>query len=592
MTRIVNLKIKNFRGIKSLDQNFDAQFICLIGRGDSCKTTILEAISSVLSPNYRISFYDPDFYNSNTDENIEIEVTLIDFPQEFQLENKYGRYKKKYDASTKKIIADITIDNDDMKDSITIKLTIDKHLEPQWTIIGRLAQEPINISAHDRAKLNCFLVADYTDRHFSWNKGNPLYSLLNSIDGDASENKNIIVDILRIAKNKIDAEDFGKTKEAIQIVEENARALGLNISDAKTAIDFRDIAINDGKIYLNDKDNIPFRLKGKGTKRIASMAIQLSLAKKCGGIILIDEVEQGLEPDRIKQVVRSLAKDNQTQIFITTHSRDAVEELTTENLFLTKRNDDNGTVAVVGLPNKPDLQGTIRACPEAFFAKKIIICEGATEIGICRALDKYRTTKGNPNMVSLDCTYIDGNGENLFIRVDECKAFFNKLCVFMDSDTNGKLLKNKTGQELGTQKEKKNIWIEQDGIAVFDCADNNNIEKQVIMDLPWNAVQKLIQYVIKIKYQTESQLINEIKKKYPDLQNITTICSETADLRNALAEIASGKKGQDGKKHDSWFKRIDHGEFLGEVIFSCFDALSGTHLKDKMLEPLLKWIDE
>lgn len=63
MAKIHTLKISNYRGIKKLEHVFDTKsFICLIGRGDSGKTTLLQAIAAVLSPNWDYKFYDSDFY--------------------------------------------------------------------------------------------------------------------------------------------------------------------------------------------------------------------------------------------------------------------------------------------------------------------------------------------------------------------------------------------------------------------------------------------------------------------------------------------------------------------------------------------------
>ncbi len=45
MARIFELEIKNYRGIKQFSERFDKDIICLIGWGDTGKTTILEAIS-------------------------------------------------------------------------------------------------------------------------------------------------------------------------------------------------------------------------------------------------------------------------------------------------------------------------------------------------------------------------------------------------------------------------------------------------------------------------------------------------------------------------------------------------------------------
>ena len=76
MAKLHSITIKNFRGIKYFEHKFYSdKFICLIGKGDSGKSTILEAISYVLSPNWNITFYDSDFYNCNTNDSIVIEAT-------------------------------------------------------------------------------------------------------------------------------------------------------------------------------------------------------------------------------------------------------------------------------------------------------------------------------------------------------------------------------------------------------------------------------------------------------------------------------------------------------------------------------------
>jgi len=67
MSIIHTLKIKNYRGIKEFEHVFNNQsFICLIGKGDSGKTTILQAIGAVMSPNWDVRLYDTDFYNGDT----------------------------------------------------------------------------------------------------------------------------------------------------------------------------------------------------------------------------------------------------------------------------------------------------------------------------------------------------------------------------------------------------------------------------------------------------------------------------------------------------------------------------------------------
>ena len=49
--RIRKINIKNFRGIKELDWSLPAEDIfCLIGKGDSSKSTLLEAMALLHKP--------------------------------------------------------------------------------------------------------------------------------------------------------------------------------------------------------------------------------------------------------------------------------------------------------------------------------------------------------------------------------------------------------------------------------------------------------------------------------------------------------------------------------------------------------------
>ena len=171
MAKIIKLKVSNYRCIQNFEQTFKNQnFICLIGRGDSGKSTLLKAISLVLSPNWNLTFLDSDFFNGNIENPIEIEISLIDFPESFLLEEKFGLYISGYDKDTGEIHNEI---HDSHEKVLTIRLTVDKDLAPDWRIVNFRSNETVEIKSRDRAKLNTFLVADYIDKHFSWAQGSP-----------------------------------------------------------------------------------------------------------------------------------------------------------------------------------------------------------------------------------------------------------------------------------------------------------------------------------------------------------------------------------------------------------------------------------
>ena len=573
MAKIIHLDIKNYRGIRHLNLKFktDQNLICLIGRGDSGKTTILDAISSALSPNWNLNFYDTDFNNCDHSKNIEIIVSLIDIPEKFLSENKFGLYVRGLNTQNNSIIDDVSLEqlNEGFIPVLTVKLTVDSSLEPQWVVTNTREQEDKPIRGADRAHLNCYMISDYVDRHFSWNKGNPLYALLKTTNSDeASDNNNIVIQYLREAKEKIDKNDFENLENATILIKSQAAELGLDISKASTTLDSRELSTKDGRISLHE-NSVPFRLKGKGSKRLASIAIQSVLVRN-GGIMLIDEIEQGLEPDRVKQVIRSLNGHHAGQIFITTHSRDAITELGSEPLIFLLKNKETDDIEIRPFKHShEDLQKTIRACPEAFFAKKVIICEGATEIGICRAMDKWRRTNTKSQMSFKDCAYVDASGSTIVQRVKEINDAGLKTALFCDSDR----------QDINQNK----ICWKNDGVSILDCDDSLCLEEQVFKDLPWTGVKDLLQYA-------KNENPDSFDSAFSDFKDIpVNEWVETEKSRNKIiSEFKPKGKGGSGKE---WFKPIHHGEALGDIIFRHFDEIDvNTRLKN-ILTDLSDWID-
>lgn len=62
---IKHIAIENFRGIKNLDWHVDGRMICLLGPGDSTKTTVIDAIELALAPRWNVPFSDADFSATN-----------------------------------------------------------------------------------------------------------------------------------------------------------------------------------------------------------------------------------------------------------------------------------------------------------------------------------------------------------------------------------------------------------------------------------------------------------------------------------------------------------------------------------------------
>ena len=142
MARIFDLNIKNYRRFENFSYCFHGKnVICLAGRGDSGKSTILDAIAAVLSPAWNLSFYDNDFHDLNTEIPIEITATLIDIPDSWKVEDKFGLFYKGYDPAQNVIVEHY---DGELLPAIKVCLSIDKTLEPSWEIVNDISGERAN----------------------------------------------------------------------------------------------------------------------------------------------------------------------------------------------------------------------------------------------------------------------------------------------------------------------------------------------------------------------------------------------------------------------------------------------------------------
>lgn len=557
MAKIHTLKISNYRGIKKLEHVFDTKsFICLIGRGDSGKTTLLQAIAAVLSPNWDYKFYDSDFYEGKIENDIVIEASLYDLPDELLTDSKYGLHKRLL-TSDNQIIDDLSEEDDQSRDILTVKLVVKEDLEPQWFVTNnRESQEDMEIRHADRRRLNVFIVSDYIDRHFTWGKGTPLYSLL-KMDGNDFYTNNILLKAHRDAAKSVkelSTSSSGPIIDIIGNIKKTAGSLGLSLETIDAYIDFKNLLLNEGSVALHDDMGIPYRLKGKGTKRLLSIAIQLEIAKQKGGIILIDEIEQGLEPDRIKFLVRCLKESKNGQVFITTHSNNVLVELSAVDIFLKKKEEEKLIFF------DEDFQGCLRNNPNAFFAKRVLVCEGATEVGICRALDDHRISDAQDNIELLGISLVDGKGNEFIKYCTKFKEAGYDVCAFCDSD-------------LGDISDKKEE-LRDKGVIVVDCEKGNAIEQQLFQDLSWTKVLSLLEYAVVAN--KKMNILDQL-----DIKSFDEL-SDTKEYREKIGKKAT-KKG--------WFKRIDHGEKVGRIWFESLEELDGTTLGDEY-EELMKWINK
>ena len=260
MAKLRHLKISHFRGIDSFEQSFSNGITCIIGRGDSCKSTILDAIAYTFAQSWSLRLNDSDFYKCDPSSPIIIEGTVSDIPDDLIV--KYHNHLRGI-TSDGRLIDDMESDDAiEAQEVLTVRLSVSKDLEPSWDVVSYNGTEPSTIKSTDRGKLNIFSVSDYSDRHFSLNKGNPLYSLYRQLNNEPHpENENLVLNVVRDAKNAFDDNLGHRFESVIEKIKSVAGELGITLNEMKAMLDHKDIAISENKVSIHE-DGIPFHSWG------------------------------------------------------------------------------------------------------------------------------------------------------------------------------------------------------------------------------------------------------------------------------------------------------------------------------------------
>ena len=550
MARIHQLKINHFRGIKQFEQCFgDTNLIVLIGRRDSGKSTILRAISLVLSPAWNNTFADTDFYNLDTTKSIEIEVSLRCVPDKLLSDAKYGLYKRL--LVNGEIIDEISKSGEEPfvqeEDILTIKLVVDDTLQPKWYVVNDREKDNIEISHRDRALLDMFMIADYADNHFSYNKLSPLYALLKKELDTPETIEKKLVEVVRQAYRSIASNiSFPEFENVASEIKQQAMYLGIGFDDLKTSLEYKGNAYTESNITLHDGQNRPLGMYGKGSKRLLSIAIQLALAK-AGGIVLIDEIEQGLEPDRIVRVIRDMKGRVDGQIIVTTHSSYVLVEADYSQVYLFHQ----GAVSLVAFTEEE--QPILRTQPHAFFATRIICCEGKTEEGILRSFDTQLRSEGGFTVKGIAICN-GGGGDKFYKQAISLRKLGYDVTVFADADV----------EKLKHIQTK----AQEQGVRLILCEEGLSIEEQLSQDLSWKDVCRLVELAINLNSN-----LNILKSL--DLKSINEL-KELDEIRQIKFRLNIGQQA----KQQNWFKDISKGEALGEIWFSSRGTLKGQSLSN------------
>lgn len=538
---IRHLSIENFRGIKTLEWKPNAGLNCLVGPGDSAKTTILDAIELGLSPRWNEGFDDVEFYKADVSNPVKIIVTVAGVPDKLLIESKFGRFKRGWTDEGE--IRDEPDDDDEVV--LSVRLIVDESLEPQWHVVTDRPGGEVRISHLDRERLGVARLGAYIDRHLSWSRG----SALSGLTDDKDNLPGVLADAGRQTRKAIAGAALTGPEGAATKAQVLAEAVGVSPADSFVpGLDTQRISISQGAVSLHDGE-IPVRRAGLGTRRLVTFAIQSELMNR-GSALLIDEIEHGLEPHRIRRLLDLLRerseKGTEEQIILTTHSPVVVVELDAGMLWTV--GNIEGTVTLSSTDD--DLQDILRAAPEAFLGKRVLVCEGRTEVGFLRALDQCWVGQGDKSFGYHGVVPVDGGGSSAEVRARNLANQGYTVAYLCDSDVD---LKDKPA-------------LTSAGVKVVQWDDGLAIEQRIARDLPWDGLLEVI--ALAEETWSEASVHSTVSTWYqPGLSFGSASWQDSSQLREAIGKAAMGKR-KNGEKSGSksWFKTIGLGQKLGELV--------------------------
>ncbi|MFE4229963.1 ATP-dependent endonuclease [Arthrobacter sp. NPDC056886] len=561
--QIHDVLIENFRGIKQMEWRPGSGVTALVGPGDSGKTTILDALGLLFSPRWSHTFTDNDFHSpSAANAGLLIQATVIDPPAELLGLDAFMNYVRGVNPTT-----GVIVDEPDTETpALTIELRVDRYLEPTWQVVADRQSIPGVLRASHRAAFGVMRVGSDDVTDLRWSRNSALLRMTGA--EDQRPTGQTLIEASRAAKNAT-VNAFHELTGIADKVKVQARLLrGIraeaNLSAALNADSFQ---LGEGAVSLHSGE-VPMERHGLGSRRLTGIAVQMANSEDAR-VLLVDEVESGLEPFRIRHLLRALElrtsdKSPLTQVFVTTHSPVVLRELKHSNLAVV-RNEPHRTQAVV--PGSA-FQGALRKNAEAFLAPFVLICEGATEAGFARGV--YAHAEGDNLRLITAVATADAGGEGNLVPYAAAFADLGyRTAVFCDNDTN------------------TDLSALPPSTTLIRCDESKCTEQQIIESLSVDGLRRVLEHgMANSSHQAVTAAV--AARGCPAsvsgriLRGEAVSDAQLDDLRSALGSLAK-------KEGATWFKSTSGGELFAEIALADSQAIRADSTAARIVRELLAW---
>lgn len=295
---------------------------------------------------------------------------------------------------------------------------------------------------------------------------------------------------------------------------------------------------------------LPLANWGAGTRRLSALAV----AEQNQGdapIMVVDEVERGLEPYRQRILVRRLLA-GPSQVFVTTHSASAIAAASSASFWYID------TARRIGPLDVQKIGTHLESDPETFLSRFAIVAEGITELGFSSAL--LERALGSP-LPDHGIHVTDGGGHEATLGLLEALSSAGlRFGGFVDDEgkhpTRWQRLLTAQGQLLFR-------WASgrlEDNIV--NATEDQKLEELVTDPAGEKTGQRL---------RTLAERLGCVEKDFASLLATAGTGLKSEIIQAALGQVPKGKEAESKryKSHSQdWFKSEAGGRELARKVFT------------------------
>jgi putative ATP-dependent endonuclease of OLD family len=391
------IEVRNYRALENFVWQPNSGINVLLGPGDSGKTTLLSALNLFeRRPRQLLEF---DYYCRRTADGFDVTIVVTGLAiSDFAAERQQLPIRGWKGGL-------VSLAENGAEAALVLRAAGTPELDLEYSIISE-SGDAYQLTSRLRSQLNVLTLTrtDDASRDFRGSSS----SLLSKNFGEANLAQAARAALQHAVTSWADPEEAKTDLEAIKA---KFREHGLPHELLLGIVPPSGVAASQSVTAFSGteaKESIPFELAGDGTRQLSTLVLASRLLEKAP-ILLIDELEAGLEPHRQRVAAKLVrgANNEYGQTFIVTHAPAVVGALADAHHWQMTRGE--------ALHIPASLTSSIfKMQPEAAFAQLSLVCEGKTERGLVRSFWSHYVKR---DVEECGVVLIDGGGQEQALKM-------------------------------------------------------------------------------------------------------------------------------------------------------------------------------